>query len=65
MRQNSERLSWTFEEVDNKLEMIMKNIFKLCKQAAKEYNYGTNYVAGANIAAFRKIAKAMKSQGII
>lgn len=65
MSQNSMRYFWTFEEVDNKLEMIMKNIFKLCKQAAKEYNYGTNYVAGANIAAFRKIAKAMKSQGII
>ncbi|MBE7705336.1 MAG: NADP-specific glutamate dehydrogenase [Cyanobacteria bacterium SIG29] len=65
MSQNSMRYFWTFEEVDSKLEMIMKNIFKLCKQAAKEYNYGTNYVAGANIAAFRKIAKAMKSQGII
>lgn len=65
MSQNSMRFFWTFEEVDKKLEAIMKNIFKLCKEAASEYNYGTNYVAGANIAAFRKIAKAMKSQGII
>ena len=65
MSQNSMRYFWTFEEVDNKLEGIMKNIFKLCKEAAAEYNCGTNYVAGANIAAFNKIAKAMISQGII
>jgi glutamate dehydrogenase (NADP+) len=43
----------------------MKNIFKLCSEAAKEYNCGTNYVAGANIAAFTKVSTAMKSQGII
>ena len=65
MSQNSMRYFWTFEEVDNKLERIMKNIFKLCSEAAKEYNCGTNYVAGANIAAFTKVSTAMKSQGII
>lgn len=65
MSQNSMRYFWSFEEVDNKLEAIMKNIFRLCKEAADEYNCGTNYVAGANIAAFSKIAKAMISQGII
>ncbi len=65
MSQNSMRFFWTFEEVDNKLKVIMKNIFKLCKEAADDYNYEKNYVAGANIAAFRKVAKAMKSQGII
>ena len=65
MSQNSMRYFWTFEEVDSKLERIMKNIFKLCSEAAKEYNCGTNYVAGANIAAFTKVSTAMKSQGII
>ena len=43
----------------------MTNIFNQCQKAAQEYNMGTNYVAGANIAAFRKIAKAMRSQGVI
>lgn len=65
MSQNSMRYFWTFDEVDKKLEGIMVNIFKLCKEAANEYGFGNNYVAGANIAAFRKIAKAMRSQGII
>lgn len=65
MSQNSMRYFWTFEEVDSKLERIMKNIFKLCSEAAKEYDCGTNYVAGANIAAFTKVSTAMKSQGII
>ena len=65
MSQNSMRYFWTFEEVDSKLERIMKNIFKLCSEAAKEYKCGTNYVAGANIAAFTKVSTAMKSQGII
>lgn len=65
MCQNSIRYFWTFDEVDKKLENIMINIFKSCEEAANEYNCPGNYVAGANIAAFRKIAKAMKSQGII
>ena len=65
MSQNSMRYYWTFEEVDNKLENIMKNIFKQCKEAAEAYNVPGNYVAGANLAAFRKISKAMRAQGVI
>ncbi|MBS4759549.1 MAG: NADP-specific glutamate dehydrogenase [Clostridium sp.] len=65
MSQNSMRYSWTFEEVDEKLDKIMTNIFKACQKAAQEYNLGKNYVAGANIAAFDKISKAMIAQGII
>ena len=65
MSQNSMRYFWTFEEVDKKLNNIMVNIFNACQAAAKEYGLGTNYVAGANIAGFRKIAKAMRAQGII
>ncbi len=65
MSQNSMRYSWTFEEVDKKLENIMKNIFKQCKDAAQEYGLGVNYVAGANIAAFNKVSKAMIAQGVI
>lgn len=65
MSQNSMRDFWTFEEVDKKLEAIMVNIFNQCKNADEEYNLGTNYVAGANIAAFKKISNAMIAQGII
>ena len=65
MTQNSMRDAWTFEEVDKKLENIMVNIFKQCKEADEEYNLGNNYVAGANIAAFKKISNAMLAQGII
>lgn len=65
MCQNSMRYFWSFDEVDKKLDGIMTNIFAQTKKAAEEYGYGNNYVAGANIAAFRKIAKGMKSQGLI
>lgn len=65
MSQNSMRQSWTFEEVDKKLENIMVNIFKQCQAADDEYELGVNYVAGANIAAFKKISNAMIAQGII
>lgn len=65
MSQNSMRQSWTFEEVDKKLENIMVNIFKQCQAADDEYDLGVNYVAGANIAAFKKISNAMIAQGII
>lgn len=65
MSQNSERLSWTFEEVDEKLHNIMKNIFKSCDEAAKEYGMEGNYMAGANIAGFLKVAEAMKAQGCV
>ncbi len=63
MTQNSMRLSWTFEEVDEKLHSIMKSIFKACDEAAKEYGMKGNYMAGANIAGFIKVAEAMKAQG--
>ena len=65
MSQNSMRFYHTFEEVDKKLEQIMVNIFNSCQQAAKEYGCAGNYVSGANIAAFKKLAEAMKMQGIV
>jgi len=65
MTQNSERLSWTFEEVDAKLKDIMVNIFHNLDAAAKEYGMEGNYVAGANIAGFMKVANAMQAQGIV
>ncbi len=65
MSQNSERLSWTFEEVDAKLQDIMKSIFAACESAAKEYGMEGNYMAGANIAGFLKVAEAMKAQGCV
>ncbi len=65
MAQNSARYSWTFEEVDNKLKEIMINIFHNLDKAAKEYGMDGNYVAGANIAGFLKVADAMLAQGIV
>ena len=65
MSQNSERLSWSFEEVDSKLKTIMVNIFHNLDDAAKEYGMEGNYVAGANIAGFLKVADAMNAQGIV
>ena len=65
MTQNSERLSWSFEEVDSKLQTIMVNIFHNLDAAAKEYGMEGNYVAGANIAGFLKVANAMQAQGIV
>ena len=65
MSQNSERLSWTFEEVDSKLKTIMVNIFHNLDDAAREYGMEGNYVAGANIAGFLKVADAMNAQGIV
>lgn len=65
MSQNSERLSWTFEEVDSKLQGIMKNIYHAADDAAKEYGHEGNYVMGANIAGFKKLADAMMAQGIV
>lgn len=65
MSQNSERLSWTFEEVDAKLKNIMVNIFHNLDDAAKKYGMEGNYVAGANIAGFLKVADAMTAQGIV
>ena len=65
MSQNSQRLSWTFEDVDAKLKTIMVNIFHNVDNAAKEYGMEGNYVAGANIAGFLKVADAMLAQGIV
>ncbi len=65
MSQNSERLSWTFEEVDAKLKNIMVNIFHNLDEASKKYGMEGNYVAGANIAGFLKVAEAMTAQGIV
>ena len=64
MSQNSERLSWTFEEVDAKLKNIMVNIFHNLDDAAKRYGKDGDYVAGANIAGFEKVADAMLAQGV-
>ena len=63
MSQNSLRLSWSFEEVDEKLHNIMISIFNACDKASKEYGMEGNYMAGANIAGFIKVAEAMKAQG--
>ena len=65
MSQNSQRLAWTFEEVDAKLQSIMENIFENAAEAAEEYDLGKNYVAGANIAGFKKVVEAMNAQGIV
>jgi len=65
MSQNSMRYSWTFEEVDTKLKDIMVNIYKKSSEAAKEYGFEGNLVAGANIAGFLKVAEAMRAQGAV
>ena len=65
MSQNSMRYSWTFEEVDGKLQNIMVNIFHNLDDAAKRYGMEGNYVAGANIAGFEKVVDAMTAQGIV
>ena len=64
MSQNSERLSWSFEEVDAKLKGIMVNIYHNIDDAAKRYGMEGNYVAGANIAGFEKVVNAMLAQGV-
>ena len=63
MSQNSERLSWTFEEVDGRLKGIMEAIFQKADEAAAKYGMEGNYVAGANIAGFEKVVDAMRAQG--
>ncbi len=65
MSQNSQRLSWTFEEVDAKLKGIMQNIFKNVSGAAERYGYKGNFVVGANVAVFEKVAEAMLAQGLV
>lgn len=63
MAQNSMRMAWTAEEVDEKLHHIMVNIYNNCKKASEDYGFGYNLVAGANIAGFVKVADAMHAQG--
>ena len=65
MTQNSMRLSWSFEEVDEKLHGIMVSIFKACDDYSKSYGMEGNYMAGANIAGFMKVAESMKAQGAV
>lgn len=65
MSQNSMRLSWTFEEVDTKLHDIMVNIYKNVSSAAAQYGFKDNFVIGANIAGFVKVADAMLAQGVV
>ena len=64
MSQNSIRLSWTFEETDEKLHDIMKNIYKSCAEAAKEVGCEGDLVVCANVAGFKKVADAMIAQGL-
>jgi glutamate dehydrogenase (NADP+) len=65
MSQNSLKLSWTREEVDNRLLIIMKNIHKSCMDASEAYGKKGDYVMGANIAGFTKVAKAMLAYGVV
>ena len=65
MTQNSERLSWSFDEVDAKLHGIMKNIYASISATAKDYGQVDNFMMGANIAGFRKVADAMIAQGVV
>lgn len=65
MSQNSERLHWSFEEVDSKLKGIMENVYHNIDNAAKKYGFEGNYVVGANIAGFEKVVNAMNAQGIV
>jgi glutamate dehydrogenase (NADP+) len=65
MSQNSMRLSWSREEVDGRLREIMRNIHAACRDTAVRYGMPGNYVAGANIAGFTKVADAMLDQGVV
>ena len=65
MSQNAMRLQWPFEEVDAKLKAIMQGIFTAISSAAEEYGHPGNYVMGANIAGFQKVAEAMMQQGCV
>ena len=64
MSQNSERLSWTFEEVDGQLKQIMETIYNNIATTAKEFGAEDDFVVGANIAGFLKVAKAVEAQGV-
>ena len=64
MSQNSQRLAWTAEKVDEMLKVAMKNIYDISVSAAERYGMGDDLIAGANIAGFEKVAEAMVSQGV-
>ncbi len=65
MAQNASMVNWSFEEVDAKLEQIMKDIYQTATEAATEFGEPTNLVLGANIAGFKKVADAMIEQGLV
>ena len=65
MQQNASRDSWSFDYTDDRLQKIMSNIFKVAKNTAEEYDRAGDYVIGANIAGFKKVADAMLAQGVI
>ena len=65
MSQNAIRLSWTMEEVDARLKEIMANIYRNAANAAKEFGFEDNFVVGANIAGFMKVAESMMAQGLV
>ncbi|WP_144469455.1 NADP-specific glutamate dehydrogenase [Bacillus pumilus] len=65
MAQNSARMSWIFEEVDDQLKQMMQTIYRQCTETADEYGHSGNLIVGANIAGFRKVADAMIAQGVI
>ena len=65
MAQNSMRIPWPREEVDDRLKMIMKGIHRTCCDVAEEYGFPGNYIVGANIAGFVKVANAMLDQGLV
>lgn len=65
MSQNSQRLQWEQAEVDQKLDEIMKNIYDACRDTAEEFDQKNNFMLGANVAGFEKVAKAMSSQGLV
>ena len=65
MQQNASREAWEFEETDVKLQQIMKNVYQQCSEAANEFGSPGNFVNGANIAGFIKVARAMIAQGLV
>jgi glutamate dehydrogenase (NADP+) len=65
MAQNSMRLNWPAEEVEERLQQIIKSIHRTCLDASSEYGMAGNYVAGANIAGFTKVVNAMLDQGVV
>jgi glutamate dehydrogenase (NADP+) len=65
MQQNAARDAWGFKETDAKLHQIMRNVYELCSEAAEEFGSPGNFVVGANIAGFIKVARAMSAHGLV